>query len=74
MNRFEEKTPTASQHDVGWTVQRTEPLLSVAGEVFFLTFPLIERAISNEVGRCKSLFSGVLASSGHTRALDSNGS
>jgi hypothetical protein len=43
MNHPEEKTPRASQHDVGWTVRRTKPLLSVAGEVFLLTFPLIER-------------------------------
>jgi len=39
MNRFEKKTPEPRKPDVGWTVRRTKPLLSVAGGVF-LDFPL----------------------------------
>jgi len=42
MNRSEDKTPRASQHDVGWKPERSNPLPSVAGEVFLLTFPFIE--------------------------------
>jgi len=44
MNHPEEKNPRASQHDMGWKARRTNPLLPVAGEIFPLTFPFIERA------------------------------
>src|SRR5215470_17223099 len=43
MNLEKEKGPRASQHDMGWNAQRTFPLLPVAGEIFLLTFPFIER-------------------------------
>jgi len=43
MNLEKEKGPRVSQHHMGWNVQRTFPLLPVAGEIFPLTFPLIER-------------------------------
>jgi len=34
MNRCGEKTPRASQHDMGWKAQQTFSLLPVAGEIF----------------------------------------
>jgi hypothetical protein len=43
MNLEKEKGPRASQHDMGWNAQRTFLLLPVAGEIFLLTFPFIER-------------------------------
>ena len=43
MNLEKEKGPRASQHDMGWNAQRTFPLLPVAGDIFLLTFPFIER-------------------------------
>ena len=42
MNREETKTPKPRQHEIGWKVQRTFPLLPVAGQMFLLTFPFIE--------------------------------
>src|SRR5260370_7147903 len=33
--------PRASQHDLGWRAQRTTSLLPVAGDLFFLYFPLL---------------------------------
>jgi hypothetical protein len=44
MNLREKKTPGASQHDLGWIVQRTKSLSPVAEEIFLLTIPFIERA------------------------------
>ena len=44
MNLQGEKTSTASQQDMGWRAQRTCSLLPVAGKVFLLTLPFIERA------------------------------
>ena len=44
MNLQEEKTPRASQHDMGWRAQRTTSLSPVAGEFFLLILPFIERA------------------------------
>ena len=44
MNLEKENGPSDSQHDMGWNAQRTFPLLPVAGEMFLLTFPFIERA------------------------------
>src|SRR5215831_17054694 len=43
MHRSGKKTRRASQHNLGWAVQRIDSLLSVAGGVFLLTFPFIER-------------------------------
>src|SRR6516165_742908 len=43
MNLEKEKGPRISQHHMGWNVQRTFPLLPVAGEIFLLTFSFIER-------------------------------
>src|SRR6516225_1376026 len=43
MNCCGEKTPRASQHDIGWKAQQTFSLLPVAGEIFLLTSPFIER-------------------------------
>src|SRR6266446_6809965 len=44
VSRGPEKTSTASQQDMGWRAQRTCSLLPVAGKVFLLTLPFIERA------------------------------
>src|SRR5712664_1283097 len=44
MNLQGEKTSRASQQDMGWRAQRTCSLLPVAGKVFLLTLPFIERA------------------------------
>jgi hypothetical protein len=44
MNLQKERTPRASQHYMGWIAQRTKSLSPVAGEVFLLTIPFIERA------------------------------
>src|SRR5258707_9276071 len=44
MNLQTDKRPGGSQHDMGWRVRRTSSLLPVAGEVFLLTLPFIERA------------------------------
>src|SRR2546422_9507 len=44
MNLQRTKIPRASQHEMGWKAPRTFPLLPVAGELFLLTFPFIERA------------------------------
>jgi hypothetical protein len=41
MNLQGEKTPRASQHDMGWNAERTYPLLRVAGKLFPLTLPFI---------------------------------
>ena len=43
MNLQGEKTSRASQQDMGWRAQRTCSLLPVAGKVFLLTLPFIER-------------------------------
>ena len=53
MNLEKEKGPRVLQHHMGWNVQRTFPLLPVAGEIFLLTFPLIERG--NRVRREKAV-------------------
>ena len=44
MNLQTDKRPGGSQHDMGWRARRTSSLLPVAGEVFLLTLPFIERA------------------------------
>ena len=44
MNLQTDKRPGGSQHDMGWRARRTSSLLPVAGEVFHLTLPFIERA------------------------------
>ena len=44
MNLQTDKRPGGSQHDLGWRARRTSSLLPVAGEVFLLTLPFIERA------------------------------
>jgi hypothetical protein len=43
MTLREKKTPRASQHSMGWRARRKSLLLPVAGEVFLLTLPFIER-------------------------------
>src|SRR5215472_8164536 len=43
MNRPRTKNPRASQHYMGWKTGRIFVLLPVAGDVFLLTFPFIER-------------------------------
>jgi hypothetical protein len=45
MNLQKEKTPRASQHDMGWIAPRTTSLSPVAGEVFLLTIPFIEHVL-----------------------------
>src|SRR5713226_3953670 len=47
MNLQGEKTSRASQQDMGWRAQRTCSLLPVAGKVFLLTLPFIERACND---------------------------
>src|SRR6266403_3486058 len=42
---LKKKTSRASQQDMGWRAQRTCSLLPVAGRVFLLTLPFIERAL-----------------------------
>jgi len=42
MNRQRIKTPSVSQHYVGWNAPQIFVLFPVAGEVFLLTFPFIE--------------------------------
>ena len=54
MNLQRTKIPRASQHDMGWKAPRTFPLLPVAGELFPLTFPFIER-VANFRGGNSSL-------------------
>jgi len=44
MNLEKEKALRDSQHAMGWKAQRTFSLFPVAGEIFPLTFPFIERA------------------------------
>ena len=44
MNLLEEKTPRAPQHNLGWIAPRTTSLSPVAGDVFLVTIPFIERA------------------------------
>ena len=44
MNLRKEKTPRTSQHYLGCIAQRTTSLSPVAGEIFLLTIPSIERA------------------------------
>src|ERR1700676_3056426 len=43
MTLRKKRTPRASLHYVGWKAWQTSMLLPVAGEVFLLTLPLIER-------------------------------
>ena len=43
MNLRKKKTPRASQHYMGWRAGHKSVLLPVAGEVFLLTLPFIER-------------------------------
>jgi hypothetical protein len=43
MNLRKKKTPRASQHCMGWRAGHKSVLLPVAGEVFLLTLPFIER-------------------------------
>jgi hypothetical protein len=43
MNLPKEKNPRALLHDMGWRAQRTCSLLPVAGDLFPLTLPFIER-------------------------------
>src|ERR1700738_1249457 len=43
MTLRKKKTPRASQHYMGWRAGQTSLLLPVAGEVFLLTLPFIER-------------------------------
>src|SRR6476620_11267119 len=43
MNLRKKRTPRASQHYVGWRARQKSLLLPVAGEVFLLTLPFIER-------------------------------
>src|SRR6516165_5483812 len=52
MNLEKEKGPRVSQHHMGWNVQRTFPLLPVAGEMFLLTFPLIEVRPESRLNDC----------------------
>ncbi len=44
MNLRKKRTPRASQHYVGWRARQKSLLLPVAGEVFLLTLPFIERS------------------------------
>src|SRR5450755_3035960 len=48
MNLRKRRTPRASQHYVGWRVGQQPLLFPVAGEVFPLTLPFIERAYGNQ--------------------------
>jgi hypothetical protein len=43
MNLRKKRTPRASQHYVGWRAGHKSVLLPVAGGVFLLTLPFIER-------------------------------
>ena len=43
MNLRKKRTPRASQHYLGWRAGQKSLLLPVAGEVFLLTLPFIER-------------------------------
>ena len=43
MTLRKKRTPRASLHYLGWRAWQTSMLLPVAGEVFLLTFPFIER-------------------------------
>ena len=44
MDRRKKRTPRASQHYMGWRDGQISLLLPVAGEIFLLTLPFIERA------------------------------
>src|SRR5713101_8482294 len=44
MNLRKRENPRTSLNDTGWRAWRTSSLLPVAGEVFLLTLPFIERA------------------------------
>src|SRR6516162_3042011 len=52
MNLEKEKGPRVSQHHMGWNARRTFPLLPVAGEMFLLTFPLIEVRPESRLNDC----------------------
>ena len=43
MDRRKKRTPRASQHYRGWRAWQKSLLLPVAGEIFLLTLPFIER-------------------------------
>src|SRR5271156_6773850 len=43
MNRRKKRTPRASLHYIGWRAWQKSLLLPVAGEIFLLTLPFIER-------------------------------
>src|SRR5580704_5996554 len=43
MNRRNKRTPRPSQHYMGWRDRQKSLLLPVAGEIFLLTLPFIER-------------------------------
>src|ERR1700735_576116 len=43
MTRRKKRTPRASQHYMGWRDRQKSLLLPVAGEIFLLTLPFIER-------------------------------
>src|SRR6202789_3891624 len=43
MDRRKKRTPRASQHYMGWRDRQKSLLLPVAGEIFLLTLPFIER-------------------------------
>src|SRR4029077_15258625 len=45
MTLRKKRTPRASQHYTGWRAGQKSLLLPVAGEVFLLTLPFIERGI-----------------------------
>jgi hypothetical protein len=47
MHLRKKRTPRASQHYVGWRAEQKSLLLPVAGEVFLLTLPFIERGNRN---------------------------
>jgi len=51
MNLEKEKVPRDSQHDMGWKAQRRFSLLPVAGDLFSLTLPFIERGNRTSITR-----------------------
>ena len=56
MNLRKKKNPKASQHYMGWRAGHQSVLLPVAGEVFLLTLPFIERR--NRLSEVLLYFSG----------------